>query len=256
MPPCAGVFRALAMSLNWIKTTRTGGTIEQPSSLVRSVKSMNLLFLEVFSKKLPQSGLRVARVLPAVLCLLLFSAVPAFADPVRISQVIQTFSNSTGAPDLKLSTLLSQQDPVAKSSTQTGPGKDGTAAPKTDSVISGVTVKGPGQQFGVEIIQEAEVEGTICDCGEIYIAGGGIPKWPFLFLAAVPLVFIHDSNNEETPTPTPTPTPPSTPTPTPTPQVPEPASLLLLGTGLAACGAGLRRRYAKSKTVELTEEEE
>lgn len=219
---------------------------------------MNLLFPKVFSKKLSQSGLRVARVLPAVLCLLLSSAVPAFADPVRMGQVIQTLSGPTGAPDLKLSTLVSQQDPAtSKSSTQSGPGKDGTPAPKTDSVISGVTVSGQGQQLGVEIIEDAEVEGTICDCGEIYVYGGGIPKWPFLFLAAVPLVFI-DHNNEETPTPTPTPTPPSTPTPTPTPtpQVPEPASLLLLGTGLAACGAGLRRRYAKSQAVAQTREEE
>ncbi len=219
---------------------------------------MKLLFLKVFSKKLPQSGLRVARVLPAVLCLLLFSAVPAFADPVRMNQVIQRLSNSAGAPDLTLSPLVSQQDP-ATSKSSTGPGKDGTVVPKTDSVISGVTVKGQNQQLGVEIIEEAEVEGTICDCGEIFIAGGGIPKWPFLFLAAVPIVFIHDCcDDNSTPTPTPTPTPPSTPTPTPTPtpQVPEPASLLLLGTGLAACGAGLRRRYAKSKTAELTEEEE
>jgi|RhiMethySRZTD1v2_1073278.scaffolds.fasta_scaffold11446_4 hypothetical protein len=247
------------MSLYWIKTTRTGGTIEQPGSLARSVKSMNLLFAQVFRKKLPQSGLRVARVLPAVLCLLIYSAVPAFADPVRMGQVIQTLTNSTGAPDLKLNTLVSQQDPAtSKSSTQSGPGKDGTPAPKTDSVISGVTVSGQGQQLGVELIEDAEVEGTICDCGEIYIAGGGIPKWPFLFLAAVPLVFIDHNDTEETPTPTPTPTPPSTPTPTPTPtpQVPEPASLLLLGTGLAACGAGLRRRYAKSQTVEQTGEEE
>lgn len=195
------------------------------------------------------------------LCLLLFSAVPAFADPVKIHQVIQTLSSSTGAPDLKLNTLVSQQDPATtKSSNQTGPAKDGAGAqaPKSDSVISGVTVTGQNQQLGVEIIQEAEVEGTICDCGEIpFIAGGGIPKWPFLFLAAVPLVFIDRDNNEETPTPTPTPTPPSTPTPTPPPPaVPEPASLLLLGTGLAAFGAGLRRRYSKTKSLEQTEEEE
>jgi hypothetical protein len=32
-----------------------------------------------------------------------------------------------------------------------------------------VTVTGQGQQLGVEIIEEAEVEGTICDCGEILL---------------------------------------------------------------------------------------
>lgn len=222
---------------------------------------MNLLFPHVFSRRPLQSGGRVARVLPALLCLLFSSAVPAFADPVRLNQVIQTLSSSTGAPDLKLNTLVSQQDPAtSKNSTQNGPGKDGAATqtPKSDSVISGVTVTGQGQQLGVEIIQEAEVEGTICDCGEIFIAGGGIPKWPFLFLAAVPLIFIDTCcDNNTTPTPTPTPTPPSVPTPTPPPPaVPEPASLLLLGTGLAAFGAGLRRRFSKTRAVEQTKEEE
>lgn len=221
---------------------------------------MNLLVPQVFSAGLLQSGGRVARVLPALLCLLLFSAVPAFADPIRINQVIQTLSGPTNAPDLRLSTLISQQDP-AKSSNQTGTGKDGngTPTPKTDSVISGVTVTGQGQQLGVQIIEEAEVEGTICDCGEIFIAGGGgIPKWPFLFLAAVPLVFIDTCCDETTTSsPTPTPTPPSQPTPTPTPPgVPEPASMVLLGTGLAALGAGVRRRYSKKKAVEQKEEGE
>ena len=148
---------------------------------------MNLLFPPVFSKRLQQRGRRVARVFSALLCVLLLTAVPAFADPVRINQVIQTLSSSTGAPDLKLSNLVSQQDPAtSNSSTQTGTNKDGagTQTPKSDSPISTVTVTGQGQQLGVQIIEDAEVEGTICDCGEVFLAGGGIPKWPFLFLAA------------------------------------------------------------------------
>jgi hypothetical protein len=123
----------------------------------------------------------------------------------------------------------------------------GPAGGKTESVISSVIVIAEGSSIGVEDIEDGEVEGTICDCGEIFIAGGGIPKWPFLFLAAVPVVLIHDcddcDNEQNEPTPTPTPT--STPTPTP-----EPASLFLFGSGLLAAGAGLRRRYAKSQIKE------
>ena len=247
------------MSLYWINKPEQVG-LSNPLRFASKVSQngMNLLCPQSVNKKLQQTGLRVARILPALLCLLLSSAVPAFADPVKIGQVMQTLSSSTGAPDLKLNSLVSQQDPATTKTSTPAPQTTGTQTPKGDSVISGVTVTGQGQQLGVELIEEAEVEGTICDCGEIFIAGGGIPKWPFLFLAAVPLVFIDRHDTEETPTPTPTPTPPSTPTPTPTPtpQVPEPASLLLLGTGLAACGAGLRRRYSKSKAVELTKEEE
>jgi hypothetical protein len=116
-----------------------------------------------------------------------------------------------------------------------------------DALLAGFPVVQDPQKLDVEVVEEAEVEGTICDCGDILVAAGGFPKWPLLFLAAVPLAFInqHDCEecNDSTPTPTPTPTPTVTPTPsnTPTP-TPEPASLILLGTGLMAAGAGLRRR--------------
>lgn len=183
------------------------------------------------------------RILITAICVVFLNAVPALADTVTINQVVQSVAGSKGAIDLKLNTALSQ-DPV---STQTSPQSGSKSG---ESIISNVTVTSESRQIGVEIVEEGEVEGTICDCGEILVAAGAFPKWPFLFLGAVPLVFIsHCDDCDEPPrqeSPTPTPPPSSSPTPTP-PGVPEPASLLLFGTGLAAVGAGLRRRYAKTK---------
>ncbi len=224
-------------------------------------ESMNVNFAQFSRKSLPH-GKRHFRVLAAALTLVFLSAVPALAEPVRINQVIQTLSTSPRGPELKLDTLVTQ-DPGKGSTQQSGTktdGAQGPSQPKSDTVINGVTVT-QGQQIGVEIIEDGEVEGTICDCGEIWIAGGGIPKWPFLFLGAVPLVFINDCDDcdrtevEPTPTPTPTPTPAPSPSP-PTPQVPEPASLLLFGSGLAAFGAGLRRRHSRAKLVKQNKAEE
>ena len=109
-----------------------------------------------------------------------------------------------------------------------------------DTLLAGVAVSAD-PQAGVDVVDQGDVEGTICDCGEITVPGGGFPKWPLLFLAAIPFFFIHGCDHCETPTP------PTTPTPPGTPEIPEPASLLLFGSGLAAFGAGLRRRYARGK---------
>jgi len=192
--------------------------------------------------------------LPATLIVLLLTALPALAEPVTVNQVVQTLTSSQGVLDLRLNTLA--QDP-AKGSQPNGESvakSQGPAQPKPESLISSVVVTADGKSIGVEDIDEGEVEGTICDCGEIFIAGGAFPKWPFLFLAAVPVIFIHDCNDcDTTNDSSPTPTPPSIPTPTPTP-TPEPASLLLLGSGLVAAGAGLRRRHGRSKNLEEIKE--
>ena len=195
----------------------------------------------------------IGRALPATLCILLLTAVPALAEPVKINQVVQTLTSSQSVLDLRLNTLA--QDPGTKgprgesvAKTQ-GPAQTGG---KTESIISSVIVAAGGA-IGVEDIEEGEVEGTICDCGEILIAGGGFSKWPFLFLAAVPVVFINSCDDCDD-NPISTPTPPSVPTSTPQP-TPEPASLLMFGTGLLAAGTGLRRRYAKSKASDQIKEE-
>jgi hypothetical protein len=217
---------------------------------------MNSTLAQYISKRPPKCG-RISRVLPATLCFLLLTAVPALAEPVQINHVVQTLTSTQGVLDLRLNSLA--QDP-AKGTQQTGPRGESVAKTqgpsKTESIISSVIVTAEGATIGIEDIEDGEVEGTICDCGELMIAGGAFPKWPFLFLAAVPVVFINSCDDcDENPKSSPTPTPPSNPSPTPTP-TPEPASLLMFGTGLLAAGAGLRRRYARSKALEQIKEEE
>ena len=209
-----------------------------------------------FSIRTQPKGFRVTRLICATLCLFFLTAVPALAEPITINQVVQTLNTSQGV-DLRLNSLITQ-DTGQKGTQQTGPRTDsgsGTqSGTKTDSIISGVVVTAQSQQVGIETYPQGEVEGTICDCGD-FIIPGGFPKWPFLFLGAIPLAFIDHDTPSSTPTPTPTPPSTSTPTPTPTP-TPEPASLLLFGTGLVVAGAGLRRRYAKAKLIQAIKAEE
>ena len=196
---------------------------------------------------------RAFRPIAAILTILVLTGAPAQAGPVVISQVVQVMNSSQNPPDLRLRSMSQSQTALAsgvKSSVQPSTGDDSTngsvdisdnsiGTVGEDNLLSGVAMVSDPPQTGVDIIDTGDIEGTVCDCGEIEVPGGGFPKWPLLFLAAIPLFFIHGCDDCETPSPTPTPTPPG--------QIPEPASLLLFGTGLAAFGAGLRRRYSRAK---------
>jgi len=211
----------------------------------------------------PIFGKRFSGMLTALIGIFLLTVGPVQAEPVQINRVVQSLRTVQGTTDIQLSLIT--QDPVnggARTPTQTsGPASGiGSSDPKLDALLSGFPIVGADLDLGVDDVEDGEVDGSICDCGEILIAGGGFPKWPLLFLAAVPIAFIPDCDDceQNEPTPTPTPTPPSTPSPSPTP-TPEPASLLLFGSGLVAFGAGLRHRYRKAKLanqIEETEEEQ
>jgi hypothetical protein len=193
---------------------------------------------------------RAFRSTAALLCILLFAGTPALGGPVIVSEVIQVLGVNPRSPvSLRLQNTHQNSDAVANGVSRARIGSvdisQGLDAPvdiseNPGTLLSGLSVL-QGPNVGIDIVDQDEVDGTICDCGEILIAGAGFPKWPFIFLAAVPLIFIPRGNPE---TPTPTPTPPGQPPPQHTP---EPATLLLLGSGLAAIGAGLRRRRAKGQ---------
>jgi len=210
---------------------------------------------------------RAFRSIAAIVSILLLTGIPAQAGPIVVSEVIQVLGNYQNPPDIRLRGVSQNSTALASGvtgsvqpSTVNQTASDGSldvsdtsfGAPvvtSTDSLLSGVAVDADVQPT-VEVIDAGDVEGTVCDCGEIPVKGGGVSKWPLLFLAAIPFFFIHGCDDcDEPPPPTPTPTPPG---------VPEPASLFLFGTGLAAFGAGLRRRYSKAKLnaqTQVTEED-
>ena len=197
---------------------------------------------------------RAFRPIAVLLGILLLTNTPAQAGPVTIGDVLQIIGSYQNPPSLRLrdvsQTPGTQVAPGVTASTSGVETVDGSVA--STSLFAGIASQDP--QRTVTIAPQGDVDISVCDCG-VVTAAAGLPKWPLLFLAAIPLFFIRDKDGEEI-IPNPTPTPIPNPTPTP-PPIPEPASLLLFGSGLAAVGASLRRRRMKAKLLlqsETTEE--
>src|SRR5689334_23917947 len=93
----------------------------------------------------------------------LFTATSVQAGPVTISQVVQSLQPNQGPANL----IVSQDPSGTKASGSTNGSKaDGsTAKPASGALpdgglLSSITVGQDPQKYGVEIVEEAEVEGT------------------------------------------------------------------------------------------------
>ncbi|MFL6227931.1 MAG: hypothetical protein ACJ741_04030, partial [Pyrinomonadaceae bacterium] len=144
-----------------------------------------------------------------MLAFLSIAAASAQASPVRYQDVfaLASVAGQSGRPsvDLRMRPLGQQQggastqqtasikSPDQKPSSVVVPDGASIPAASGSASLTGTEVAPPqpGQQTNVETVELGEVQGTICNCGDILVPGGGFPKWPLLALGAIPFFFIN-----------------------------------------------------------------
>jgi PEP-CTERM motif len=197
---------------------------------------------------------RAFRAVAVAVSALLMLAIPAQASPVHINDVVQVVSTSqrSGGQNAGVALRFLAEDDSATAGTTTTATSSGSSSASGDTSSSGITlsVQDPtgGAIIQTDVTEDIGVEE--CECGDFTVPVAGFPKWPFIPLVGL-VCLVPDlcTKGQCKPTATQDENCQEIVCTTNCGQVPEPASLLLFGSGIAALGAGIRRRRAQSKEI-------
>src|SRR4026207_1273881 len=157
------------------------------SSGLHQFKRMSIFSKSPYGKE-PRTLLTTKRVLlrgiAVSLSMFLLANTPVKAGPVVIRDVLQRIGSYQNPPDLLLRPVPQTPSRSASKTADTtvDPAKDSLViVTDSESLPTGVALE-TIEQDPVNVVIHGDVDGTVCDCGEITVAGGW-PKWPLIFLA-------------------------------------------------------------------------